>query len=324
MPESAKCQWRIAKRSRRSPVGCVLRAVTLWAAVFVSGAPVEAAQPFQGAQPSCGKYPATAPAVKRLRDAMAHGRIHRIPTHFPASHQRAIDARRSAEYSRRPAGVRPRFDSLITYGSISGAEAIPEIAASLGFRAVVIGIWNPFNATGRAAITTARDNPTVVVGLSLGNEMLFLVHGCRPCEVARHRPCAGATTGSRDHGTVSNVRNTGGRAHSATPRLPATHRASHFSAVVSDGVGWQRCAVRCECGAGFSREFAADDSGEGDRDTYGTGGKRLYGEAASIVLRGITAPLSARRGQGQRRRRPQRHPAIAPSPTSQRSMPLGV
>jgi hypothetical protein len=70
--------------------------------------------------------------------------------------------------------LRPRFDSLITYGSISGAEAIPEIAASLGFRAVIIGIWNPFNATElNAAITAAKNNPKVVVGLSLGNEMLF-------------------------------------------------------------------------------------------------------------------------------------------------------
>jgi exo-beta-1,3-glucanase (GH17 family) len=63
---------------------------------------------------------------------------------------------------------------LITYGSISGAEAIPGIAASLGFRAVIIGIWNPFNATElSAALTAAKNNPTVVIGLSLGNEMLF-------------------------------------------------------------------------------------------------------------------------------------------------------
>jgi exo-beta-1,3-glucanase (GH17 family) len=70
--------------------------------------------------------------------------------------------------------LRPRFDSLVTYGSNHGAEAIPGIAASLGFRAVVIGISNPFDATElSAALTTARDNPMVVVGLSLGNEMLF-------------------------------------------------------------------------------------------------------------------------------------------------------
>jgi exo-beta-1,3-glucanase (GH17 family) len=70
--------------------------------------------------------------------------------------------------------LRPRFDSLITYGSINGAEAIPGIAASLGYRAVIIGIWDPFNATAlSAALTAAKNNPRVVVGLSLGNEMLF-------------------------------------------------------------------------------------------------------------------------------------------------------
>jgi exo-beta-1,3-glucanase (GH17 family) len=70
--------------------------------------------------------------------------------------------------------LRPRFDSLITYGSVSGAEAIPGIAASLGYRAVIIGIWDPFNATElSAALTAAKNNPRIVVGLSLGNEMLF-------------------------------------------------------------------------------------------------------------------------------------------------------
>jgi exo-beta-1,3-glucanase (GH17 family) len=70
--------------------------------------------------------------------------------------------------------LRPRFDSLITYGSINGAEAIPGIASALRFRAVIIGIWDPFNATAlSAALTAAKNNPRVVVGLSLGNEMLF-------------------------------------------------------------------------------------------------------------------------------------------------------
>jgi len=70
--------------------------------------------------------------------------------------------------------LRPRFDSLITYGSIDGHEAIPGIAASLGYRAVIIGIWDPFKpAALSAALTVAKNNPRVVVGLSLGNEMLF-------------------------------------------------------------------------------------------------------------------------------------------------------
>jgi exo-beta-1,3-glucanase (GH17 family) len=149
-------------------VRCVVHAVALWAALFLPGAPVQAAQP------SCGQYAPAAPAVKRLRDAMARGRFIAFqPTSLQATNGQLTHA--DPESIRADLQVlRPRFDSLITYGSNSGAEAIPEIAASLGFRAVIIGIWNPFNATElSAAITAAKKNPTVVVGLSLGNEMLF-------------------------------------------------------------------------------------------------------------------------------------------------------
>jgi exo-beta-1,3-glucanase (GH17 family) len=70
--------------------------------------------------------------------------------------------------------LRPRFDSLITYGSINGAEAIPSIAASLGFRALIIGVWNPFDTTElNAALAAAKGSPDLIVGLSLGNEMVF-------------------------------------------------------------------------------------------------------------------------------------------------------
>jgi exo-beta-1,3-glucanase (GH17 family) len=70
--------------------------------------------------------------------------------------------------------LRPRFDSLITYGALNGAEAIPSIAASLGFRALIIGVYDPFNTTElNAAIAAATIQPGLVVGLSLGNELLF-------------------------------------------------------------------------------------------------------------------------------------------------------
>jgi exo-beta-1,3-glucanase (GH17 family) len=141
-------------------------AVALWAVFFVSGA--------QAAQPVCGKYAAAAPAVTRLREAMAHGRFVAYPptslqvTNGGATHADPDSIRADLKV------LRPRFDSLITYGSTNGAEAIPGIAASLGFRAVVIGIWNPFDATElSSAITAARNNSRVVTGLSLGNEMLF-------------------------------------------------------------------------------------------------------------------------------------------------------
>jgi exo-beta-1,3-glucanase (GH17 family) len=70
--------------------------------------------------------------------------------------------------------LRPRFDSLITYGAGNGAEAIPAIAASLKFRALIIGVYDPYNAAElSAALAAARSQPALVVGLSFGNELLF-------------------------------------------------------------------------------------------------------------------------------------------------------
>jgi exo-beta-1,3-glucanase (GH17 family) len=141
-------------------------AVAVASVVLVSGA--------WAAPAVCGKYAAAAPALTRLREAMARGRfIAYTPTSLHAingvlTHADPDSIRADLQV------LRPRFDSLITYGSISGAEAIPGIAASLGFRGVIIGIWDPFNAADLgAALTAAKNNPRVVVGLSLGNEMLF-------------------------------------------------------------------------------------------------------------------------------------------------------
>jgi exo-beta-1,3-glucanase (GH17 family) len=164
MPESAGTTTsRQAEQENHVRGVC---AVAFWAAFFSSNA--------QAAQPACGKYAAAAPAVTRLRDAMAHGRfVAYDPTSLRVMNGRLTHA--DPDSIRADLEVlRPRFDSLITYGSINGAEAIPQIAASLGFRAVIIGIWNPFDPTElSAAITAARNNPGVVAGLSLGNEMLF-------------------------------------------------------------------------------------------------------------------------------------------------------
>jgi exo-beta-1,3-glucanase (GH17 family) len=146
--------------------GYRILAIALANIVLVSGA--------RAAPALCGKYAAAAPAVTHLREAMAHGRfVAYQPTSLQVTN--GVSTHADPESIRADLQVlRARFDSLITYGSISGAEAIPGIAASLGFRAVIIGIWDPFDATSlRAALTAAKNNPRVVVGLSLGNEMLF-------------------------------------------------------------------------------------------------------------------------------------------------------
>src|SRR6185437_5672927 len=70
--------------------------------------------------------------------------------------------------------LRPHFDSLITYGAQGGAERIADIASALGFRAVVMGVWDFYNKAELAnAIAAAKRMPHIVAGLSLGNEMIL-------------------------------------------------------------------------------------------------------------------------------------------------------
>jgi exo-beta-1,3-glucanase (GH17 family) len=122
----------------------------------------------------CAHNAAAAPALVRLREAMEHGRF---VAYEPASRQivngiptpAAPDVIRSDLES-----LRERFDSLVTYSAVNGEEAIPRIAAALGYRALIIGVYDPFNATElNAAVAAAHANPKLVVGLSLGNELVF-------------------------------------------------------------------------------------------------------------------------------------------------------
>jgi glucan 1,3-beta-glucosidase len=126
------------------------------------------------AEAVCNKSPAAARALERLGEVMWHGRF---VAYQPTSLQvvNGHPARAEAASIRADLQVlRPRFDGLITYGSVNGAEAIPGIAASLGFRALIIGVWNPFDPSQLdAAIDAARAHPDIVIGLSLGNELVF-------------------------------------------------------------------------------------------------------------------------------------------------------
>ena len=122
------------------------------------------------AQAICARSPAVAP----LRTAMAHGRF---VDYQPTSQQVLYGHATQAD----PASIRedlkvlrPRFDGLITYTAVNGAEAVPGIAAELGFHALIIGVWNPFDAAElNTALKSAQQHRDIVVGLSLGNEMLF-------------------------------------------------------------------------------------------------------------------------------------------------------
>jgi exo-beta-1,3-glucanase (GH17 family) len=126
------------------------------------------------ANPQCSSSPAARPAVTRLRDAMAQGRFMAYqPISLRVVDGRVTDA--DADGIRADlTELRPRFDSLITYDAIHGAQQIPAIAARLKFRALIIGVWDPADeAQLDAALEAARRFPRLVVGISLGNELLF-------------------------------------------------------------------------------------------------------------------------------------------------------
>jgi len=115
-----------------------------------------------------------APALARLRTALASERfVAYEPTSLKVVNGQVTPA--DPESIRADLTVlREKFDALITYDAVHGAQAIPAIATTLKFHTLIIGVWNPANeAELDAAIDAARRFPQLVAGLSLGNEMLF-------------------------------------------------------------------------------------------------------------------------------------------------------
>jgi exo-beta-1,3-glucanase (GH17 family) len=150
----------------------MLRAATL--AAFASAAAFAASAVLAAVPAGCPRGAAVAPALARLREILAHGR-------FVAYQPTALSVVNGVVTSADPASLRAdlailreRFDALITYDAVHGAQQIPAIAASLGFRALIIGVWNPLDD---AELTAASDAvhafPRLIVGVSLGNELLF-------------------------------------------------------------------------------------------------------------------------------------------------------
>ena len=125
-------------------------------------------------EPVCNASFTSATTIARMADVVAHGRF---VAYEPIS-LRVIDGRPThadaASIREDLKTLRPKFDGLITYTAVNGAEAIPGIAASLGYHAIIIGVWNPFDDNEiDAALEQARRYPKLVAGLSLGNEVLF-------------------------------------------------------------------------------------------------------------------------------------------------------
>ena len=126
------------------------------------------------AAPVCAAREEAAPALARLRDAMAEGRfVAYQPTELRVWN--GVPTRASEASIREDLkALRPWFDGLVTYGAHSGGELIPATAEELGYRAVIIGIWNPADEKEVAAALAAwKAHPRLVAGVSIGNEMVF-------------------------------------------------------------------------------------------------------------------------------------------------------
>ena len=116
--------------------------------------------------------------LARLQSAMAQGR-------FIAYHPTGISfwngkPTHASDDSLRAdlAALRPWFDGLITYSSTNGAERVADIAAELGYRAVVLGVWDPVDPIEIGnALAAFHRRPDLVVGLSLGNEIALSHRG---------------------------------------------------------------------------------------------------------------------------------------------------
>jgi exo-beta-1,3-glucanase (GH17 family) len=145
------------------------RLFTLLALACVASPPAAGA-----AQPVCARTPGAAAALGQLRTDLAQARF---ITYEPTSLQVRDGHVHEADTDSIRADLtllRSRFDALITYDAVHGAQQIAPIAAQLKFRALIIGVWNPLEPSEiAAALATARSYPRLVAGVSLGNETLF-------------------------------------------------------------------------------------------------------------------------------------------------------
>jgi exo-beta-1,3-glucanase (GH17 family) len=123
--------------------------------------------------------------VARLRAVLREVRfVAYTPTDFTVVNGQARPAS-TARIGRDLAQLHPDFQGLITYSCANGVEQVPAVAARLGYRALILGVWDPTSRTEvDTAVALARRYPGLVVGISLGNEMLLAKR--LPWAVLRH------------------------------------------------------------------------------------------------------------------------------------------
>jgi exo-beta-1,3-glucanase (GH17 family) len=119
---------------------------------------------------ACRRKADVRPSLDRLQQVMAEGRF---IAYQPIIADQAAPVDEAGVLADLKV-LRSRFDGLITYGSLKGAERIPDVAARLGFRAVIMGVWDLANQQEIDNVVAAwRRFPEIVVGISIGNEVVF-------------------------------------------------------------------------------------------------------------------------------------------------------
>lgn len=156
-----------ASRRRNSAAAMKIAEGTLLAALLL----IYASTVYADTQAMCRR---DSPSLDRLRTTMTDGRfIAYQPTALQIVDGRATHADETSIAADLTV-LRSRFDGLITYGSLHGAERIADVAAQLGFNAVILGVWDVTNDEEiDNAIAAWRRHPQLVVGISLGNEVVF-------------------------------------------------------------------------------------------------------------------------------------------------------
>ena len=153
------------------------------------------------AAPLCHRSSAAAPALARLREALAHGRF----VAYQPTALKVVDGRFS---NADPASIRAdlevlraHFDSLVTYDAVHGAQDIAPIAAALKFRALIIGVWEPADAAQVGAALRGRPQVPAARGGRLPRQRGAVRQARRhPTASGRDRPGARAgAAAAADH-----------------------------------------------------------------------------------------------------------------------------
>lgn len=146
-------------------------------------------------------HAAPADKLARVRNALQTVRfIAYTPTDF-AVWNGQVHAAAPAVITQDLKRLRADFQGLITYSCANGVEQVPAIAARLGYRAVIVGVWDiTSDAEVATAIALARRYPQLIVGIAVGNETLlakrqaWAVLARRLAEVRRALPTVAVTT----------------------------------------------------------------------------------------------------------------------------------